>query len=308
MTLQTPSLRELEAFRETLQSGSATRAADRLGVSQPAISRAIAQLESRLGVALFRREQGRLRPTANAQVLNEELRPVFEGLKNLHNFSTRKQSSGGGRIRIAIPPSFGTAFVHRQIALFSEQYPETSILHELCTSAEATRIISSGEADIGLTTSPISHEGVRYETLMDANVVCVMPIGHELAQQETVDVTDLDGTPFVAISRVHSSRHILDRIFEKAGVRPKIVVETTATISACDFVADGLGVAVVNPFPVLDWYGDKIVARKFTPGFPYRISVMVTASPETDWACRAFVRQLKRNAVSKWASPHSQNI
>ncbi len=307
MAPQLPSLRELEAFRETLQSGSATRAADRLGVSQPAISRAIAQLESRMGVVLFRREDGRLRPTADALALNDELNPVFEGLKNLHSFTSRNRSSGGGRLRIAIPPSFGTAFIHRQISLFAERYPDTTIHHELCTNAEATRIISSGEADIGLTTSPISHEGVRYETLMDVEVVCVMPADHPLAAQDIVDVKDLDGIPFVAISRVHSSRHLLERIFEKAGVRPKIVVETTATISACDFVADGLGVAVVNPFPVLDWYGDKIVARKFTPAFPYRISTMITASPETDWACRAFVGQLKRNATSKWIKPQNQH-
>jgi DNA-binding transcriptional LysR family regulator len=300
MSSQTPSIRELEAFRETLQSGSATRAADRLGISQPAVSRAIAQLESRIGVVLFRREDGRLRPTADALALSEELTSVFNGLANIQSFSTRKRPTGGGRLRIAIPPSFGTAFVHQQIASFSERYPETAIYHELCTNAEAIRIISTGEADIGLTTSPISHEGVRYETLTDVDVVCIMPAGHRLSKQDVVHATDLDNEPFIAISRVHSSRHMLDRILEKAGVRPKTIIETTASISACDFVAEGLGVAVINPFPVLDWYGDKIVARKFSPDFPYRVSIMITANPETDWACRAFVGQLKRNAASKW--------
>ena len=300
MTLQLPSLRELEAFRETLNSGSATRAADRLGISQPAVSRAIAQLESRMGVVLFRREDGRLRPTADAQALNEELIPVFEGLNNLHNFSTQKRSSGGGRLRIVIPPSFGTTFFHRQIVLFSERYPETRIHHAISNISEATRAVSTGEADIGITTSPVSHEGVRYETLAVVNAVCIVPAGHKLAQKDVICAQDLDGEPFIAISRIHSSRHLLDRIFEKAGVRPNTILETTATISACDFVAEGLGVSVVNPFPVLDWYSDKIVARKFIPESVYKLSLMITPDPETDWACRAFVSQLKRYAASKW--------
>jgi len=301
MPSQLPSLRELEAFRETMLSGSATRAAVRLGVSQPAISRAIANLESRIGVVLFRRQDGRLHPTSDAHALDDELRPVFDGLKNIHTFSSRSHVPRGGRLRIAIPPSFGTAFIHRQISIFSKSYPDTAIHHELCTHAEATRLISAGEADVSLTTSPISHEGVRYETLLEVNVVCIMRADHALAAADVVDVKDLNGVPFVAISRVHSSRHMLDRIFEKAGVTQNIVLETTATISACDFVAEGLGVAVVNPFPVLDWYGDKIVARKFSPDFPYRISTMVTANAGSDWPCRAFVSQLKRNVASKWA-------
>jgi DNA-binding transcriptional LysR family regulator len=304
--MQTPSLRELEAFRETLWSGSATRAADRLGVSQPAISRAIAQLEARIGVVLFRREDGRLRPTEDAHALNDELAAVFEGLKKINSFSSRKHSTAGGQLRVAIPPSFGTAFIHKQIAIFSELYPETRTHHVLCTSAEATRMISSGEADIGLTTSPISHEGIKYETLAETNAVCIMPPNHALANQKMVRVEELQGERFVAISRVHSSRYILDRIFEKAGIELDVVLETTASISACDFVAAGMGVSIINAFPVLDWYGDKITARPFVPVIPYRISVMIAASPGTSWTCRAFLNQLKKNAVSSWiTSPKS---
>jgi len=303
MTTSTPSLRELEAFRETLWSGSATRAADRLGISQPAISRAIAQLEARIGVVLFRREDGRLRPTPDALALNEELTPVFDGLKNLQSFSTRKRLPEGGRLRVAIPPSFGTAFIHQQIALFADLYPKTRIHHELCTSSEATRMILSGEADVGLTTSPISHEGIRYELLIENNAVCIMPRDHPLTQYSSITPRELDGQRFVAISRVHSSRYIVDRVFEKAGCAPDIALETTAFLSACDFVAAGMGVAIINPFPILDWYSDMIVARPFTPEIVYRISAMLSATPETDWAGQAFVRQLKRNTISTTKTP-----
>ena len=75
-----PSLRELEVFRATIFAGSATTAAQRLGISQPSVSRSLAQIEERMGMILFLRQNGRLVPTAEAMALNRELDSVFESL------------------------------------------------------------------------------------------------------------------------------------------------------------------------------------------------------------------------------------
>ena len=78
-----PTLRELEVFRSVIRCGKTTAAARQLGISQPAVSRALAQLEARKGEMLFRRDGNRLVPTAEALALDRELEPMFEVLARL---------------------------------------------------------------------------------------------------------------------------------------------------------------------------------------------------------------------------------
>ena len=85
--VEIPSLRELEVFRATVFSSSATAAAERLGISQPSVSRILANIEQRMGMILFLRQNGRLVPTAEAFALNDELETVFEGLERVRHFA-----------------------------------------------------------------------------------------------------------------------------------------------------------------------------------------------------------------------------
>ncbi|MBC7800259.1 MAG: LysR family transcriptional regulator, partial [Gemmatimonadaceae bacterium] len=95
------SFRQLEAFHAVMIGGSASRAAELLGISQPAVSRAIAELEQGTGFALFDRVRGRLVPTPEGRLFFAEVDVSFTGLDRLRAAAARIRDFGSGAIRIA---------------------------------------------------------------------------------------------------------------------------------------------------------------------------------------------------------------
>ena len=113
--LELPSLRELEVFRATISAGSATSAAQRLGISQPSVSRALAQIEQRVGMILFLRQNGRLVPTAEALALNNELEDVFESLDRVRRFAVEADASRAAGSASSPRPASAAISSHRRL-------------------------------------------------------------------------------------------------------------------------------------------------------------------------------------------------
>ena len=303
MSTLLPSLRELEVFRATVATGSTTHAAQRLGISQPAVSRALAQLEQRLGVMMFIRQSGRLTPTAEALAFNVELEPLFEGLDRIRNFSTAAEALKGGRLRVLAPPSFCSLFVVPCIAEFKREHPSVMVELKVVSTVEAVASIAAGAADLAVTANRAPDQGVRMENILTTETMCMMPPDHRLAGKAEIRPQDLAGEPMIALTRTMSTRLDVDRIFERAGVEREIVLETSTNLSSCEYVAAGLGLTVVNPFPVLAGFEGRIVARPFRPKFEHRISAMFPADGAANWLSRAFFAYLKRHALARQPQP-----
>ncbi|WNK00046.1 LysR substrate-binding domain-containing protein [Thalassospiraceae bacterium LMO-JJ14] len=296
--LELPSLRELEVFRATISAGSATSAAQRLGISQPSVSRALAQIEQRMGMILFLRQNGRLVPTAEALALNNELEDVFESLDRVRHFADEADALRGGRLRVLAPPSFCSYFVTPTIVEFKRAHPQVLIEFRVVSSQEAVNKITSFEADIAVTTNRIAQPGVRMEAILQTQSVCVMPVGHRLASQQTVYAKDLEGEAFIALTSNLKARRGVDRIFEKGGISRDIIVETTTNHAACECVASGLGVTVINPFPVISNFKGQVVVRPFLPKFEHSVYAVFPSETAPNWLGRAFMSYLKRNAAT----------
>ncbi len=296
--LELPSLRELEVFRATISAGSATSAAQRLGISQPSVSRALAQIEQRVGMILFLRQNGRLVPTAEALALNNELDDVFESLDRVRRFAVEADASRGGRLRVLAPPSFCSHFVTPTIVEFKQAHPNVLIEFRVVSSQEAINRITSCEADLAVTTNRVAHAGVRMETMLQTQSICAMPIGHRLASRQTIHAKDLEGENFIALTSNLKARRGVDRIFERGGITRNIIVETTTNHAACECVAAGLGITVINPFPVISNFTDQIVIRPFVPKFEHSVYAVFPSETAPNWLGRAFLSYLKRNAIN----------
>ena len=287
------SLRELEALRAVIEAGTATAAARRLGVSQPAVSRALAQLETRLGKILFERDAGRLLPTAEALALNRELEPLFAALLRLDDVGWSVTS--GEALRLAIPATLAHRYMQTHVAGFLKLHPEQTISLDVRGTDELVPGIAEQRYHLGLTDSEIRHSGVRVEPFLRSEGVCVLPAASPLAARAVIRPQDLRGLPYVALTRRHSSRAATDRVFAEAGVERRIVVETATAVSAYELVGAGLGVAVLNPFPVALRPNAEVAIRPFEPGLPYLTSFIVSASAPLPAAARAFMRHVRLN-------------
>ena len=284
------SIREYEALRAVMSSGSTTGAARLLGVSQSAISRAIGQLEARLDLSLFARRGGRLRPTAEALRLNAQLDRLFEAIALIDGLDP--EDPGARTLRLAAPPSLSD-FVAGCMASFLKLHPGQRLSLETCTSAGLVSRIADDAVDLGFTHADLTNSAMELIPFHASEAVCVMPPGHPLAAEAAVTPEMLHGRDFIAILRRHIVRSRLDRLFVAAGSTPNRVAEVATGLSAATLARAGVGVTVICPFPVLRPDDPTLVVRPFLPRFVYRTSFAVSTIRPQSRVARAFMRHVR---------------
>ena len=266
--------RQLEAFRAIMQTGMVTRAADVLNVTQPAISRLLADLEYAVGFALFERAKGRLTPTAEARLLYDEVERSFSGLEKIGRFAEGIRNFEQGSLSVASMPAMALSFLPRVFKRFSETYPKVCFKLLTLSSPEVLETLTTQQVDIGFAVLSVEHAAVRIEPLFEASLCCVLPADHRLAARELLRVEDLEGENFITLGPELGIRMQINRMFEEAGVSRRLVVEAQLSATACAFVREGVGVALVNPVTASQFVSTNLVARRFEPAIPYQYSVI----------------------------------
>ena len=296
------TLRELEVLQALVAAGTAISAARRLGISQSAVSRRLAQLEERLGFQLFLRAGGRLVPTVEAISINEQLAPVFDTLARIANHADQPQKAHVGTLAIVAPPTIAHRFLPSRIAAFKKQNPDLQITFEVLSSDSLLTGIAESRFDVALTDSITAHEGIQNEQLLETQAICILPQHHPLARLDVIRPTDLQGQDFIALSRRHSSRVAIDRLFDRAGVNLNIVIEASTNVSAMEFVREGLGVSLLNPFPLVHQMGEGVALRPFVPALCYTTNFLLPSSRAPSAVTLAFI-QATRASLDRDAYP-----
>ena len=188
------------------------------------------------------------------------------------------------------------------IAAFRKQNPALQIAFDVLASDSMLTGIAEGRYDIGLSDSNIAHEGIANELLLETQAICILPHGHHLASYDVIRPEDLHDEQFVALSRRHSSRAKIDRLFDQAGIRVQPVIETSTNVSLVEFVRGGLGVSLLNPFPMIHQIGDQIAVRPFVPAVSYSTNFLTPASRAPSAATQAFI-QYVRDSFDRDAYP-----
>ena len=298
------SIREYEALRAVITSGSVTTAAHRLGISQPAVSRLLAQLESHVGVVLFERRGGRLRPTAEAVRLNDRLDRLFDALSYLDG--TDPSDPASQPLRLAAPPTIGHRFLATVMASYMKLNPGQRVSLETCTSNGLVSRLVDDTIDLGFTLAEQTHSAMELIPFHKTSAVAVMAADHPLARHAVITPDILHDQAHIALMRRHMVRTRLDQVFANAGVRPRTVAEVATGVSAITLARHGVGVAVICPFPLLRKYDPELAIRPFAPEFVYRASFVVSTVRPLSKPARAFMRHVQRAVRSEsWPSPEA---
>lgn len=287
------SLPEYEALRALMESGTTSKAAVRLGLSQSAVSRSISSLEARLGRLLFERDGGRLRPTSEASRLNKRLDPLFEALDRIDGPPEPAQET----LRLIAPPTYAHRFLVHHIATFLTANPHFFVSLEVASSEEVIRSIQEQRFDLGLTGVEISREGVALTPYRVSTAVCAIPESHPLAELDTVRPHDLHGHRLIALTRRHARRAQLDKVLTNVRSVPHIVAEASTSFAAVDLVREGLGVTVVNPFPVAQYRSEDVAFRPFASPIRYSSYFVTPEHALTPAIARAFIRHLRLHTM-----------
>ena len=284
--------RQLETFRAVMLAGSASRAAELLGITQPAVSRALADLEHASGFALFDRVRGRLVPTPEARLLIQEVDRSFVGLDRIRAEMARIRDFGSGSIRIASLAALGTTLVPRAIRRFQERNPDIALTLQILSTSAVRDMVANGIFDIGLVADEADLSGIEHRIFNSVAARCVMPPDHPLAGKPVIRPADLHQQRFIALAPEDRARRRLEAVFAAEGIAPKIVVETPGSATICALALEGVGIGLANPM-AMDGYVDRgLIVRPFKPDIDFRSFLIFRPDSQRTRLVSAFVAAL----------------
>lgn len=288
------NFRQLEAFHAVMISGSATRAAELLQISQPAVSRAVTDLEAAVGFKLFDRVRGRLVPTPEGQLFFADVGANFAGLDRLRAAAARIRDFGSGSIRIASLAALGSTLVPRAIRKFRDRHPGIAVTLHVASSVTVRELVASGQFGLGLAADEVDLSGVDHRVFGSFRAICALPPRHPLSDRAVIHPADLHGQPFVALAPEDRVRAQLDRIFSDAGARPEVVVETPNSATVCALALEGVGIGIVNPMAADGFTARGLLFRPFEPEVYFKSHLLFRPDMQRAALVRAFVAELLR--------------
>jgi len=253
-------LQRLRAFRALMVTGSVTKAAERLRLTQPAVSRSLSALEKDLGFELFSRGRGRLVVTKQGEAFYREAEHILRGIDDFPEIIKNIRLNRNPYLRIVTLPPLERIFVPEVVTRFATEFPSVKVYVESRARRDVESWIAGLHYDIGITALPVHHPGVISHQFASFDTVLVVAPGSPLATKPKVGFEDLADEPFIALDHASLIRHGGDVMFAEANITPNIRFETSSALTAAQLAGNGLGFAFVDPFSA-SMLGDRIVAR-----------------------------------------------
>lgn len=267
-------IRHLEVLVALIEAGSISRAAEQLGLSQPAVSIALSNLEEEFGFRLFHRSKGFFAPTSEAQILYAQAEQGLLAISRVKRSAKAMRAGASGNVVLASNGAAAINVLPPLIAAFQREYPRINIDLKIRSSRKVAAWVAGGEADIGLFDAPVPVSGMKAEFL-NFPCVCIMRADDPLAALETVTPADLDGRALIAVTGDHPIDREVDRIMAVQGFRLERRLSSTYFAVARSMVAAGAGLALIDPMNGNAALQDGVICRPFEPriNFVYVMAV-----------------------------------
>ncbi|WP_372614770.1 LysR substrate-binding domain-containing protein [Aquicoccus sp.] len=269
----TVRLRQLEALAAVVEHGSMTRAAQSLGVSQPAVSRLLSDLGDSLGFQLLDRRDGRLVATQETRMLMPDIRRLLEMVDQLTEVSRNITEKKAGHLRIACLPGFATSHLPEVVAGFLADRPGVSITIEPDRPERILEWMIGEQYDFGITDGFEGHPAVEREQVAIRSV-CIFPEGNPLAAHDIITPRDLAGQPLIHTRRDSSFFRDLSEAFLSQDVEMRGIVETRQFTAACELACHGVGASVVSELDAVRYVERGLDFRPFAPAVPHHLSLV----------------------------------
>jgi DNA-binding transcriptional LysR family regulator len=260
--------KHLELLRCVIEAGSLTAAAARLGISQPAVTKAVQLVEDQLGFPLFLRQRGRLVPTVEARMLLPEIIRATSALDAVNRLAEDLQGLRAGIVTLATTPVLANSIAAEAVAHFQSQHAGVTVDLQVVLNHEAVVAVADHRVDFGLVLAPAEHAHVSVEDICAAELICVMAPGHPLARSSAISVAELARHKLISFDRQQPLGALVDEAFKDAGLRRVVAVQVSQSTTACALAKAGAGVAVIDGFTMAEARAAGLVVRKLAPAVP----------------------------------------
>ena len=251
-------LRRLRTFVAVAELGTVSKAAVRLRIGQPALSRQIGDLQQELGLRLFDRVGRGLALTAEGKQLLADCRRVMTDLDAVREHAEVLRRGDKGVLKIAAPPHTIESVLARFLPQYSERFPNVNVELIEALGAEQTAMLERGEVHVGIR---LEQGGPRFESrvLPPAEALAACATSLELGNAGSIDIGRLASYPLLLLDPGYSIRRLFDAACRLADVEPNVLLESRAPHTLLALAEVGQGVAIIPSLQRTDRYTLRIV-------------------------------------------------
>ena len=242
-------LKQLEYFVRVAELGSFTRAAQVLGVAQPALSRQVRLLEVELRQNLLDRNGRGATPTEAGQLLLEHGRGILHQVERAREELGRVRSGLSGRVALGMPPSVARVLTVPLTRAFRQRLPEAQLSISEGLSTAMQENLLNGRLDIAVLYKPSAMPGVEHQPLLSEELLLVQPRPPGLQEDPPpppLALREVAALPLLIPSRPNAIRMHVEAQMAAIGCQPTIALEIDGVSAILDLVADGVGCAILS--------------------------------------------------------------
>lgn len=243
------TLRQLSYFVAAGETGSVTLAAEKVNISQPSVSAAIARLEDEFGLQLFVRHHAQgLSLTSSGERFLEAAKALLKQAQALHDIADEVAMAVTGPLRIGVFRTFAPLIIPDLCSAFLALYPDVKLDVREGDEASLIEMLKKAEIDLAFTYSMNVPEEVEFEPLAKLPTYILLSRSHPLSGRRSLKLSDLGDTPFVMLDMPLSREYFLS-IFQREGLVPAIAARSEFSDTVRSYVASGFGFSLLTARP-----------------------------------------------------------
>lgn len=239
------TLRQLRVFRAAAQELNFSRAGDAVGLTQPAVSRSILELEVQLGLKLLDRTTREVVLTEAGASLAARLDRVLDELDQTLQDVSGMASGRRGKVRVASSPTLSAHLMPACIAACTRREPDIELVLLDRVQQDVLDSVRGGEVDFGVVIEPSSADDLQAETILVDPFVLVVPADHALAGRQEVRWAELAERPLVLLDHSSGSRRLIDDALRAHGVVPRVAQQLGHPTTVFRMIEAGIGIGVM---------------------------------------------------------------
>ena len=252
---------QLRGFYFSAKMGSLTKAAEKMSITQSAVSQQIKALEYELGVKLFNRYGPKKDLTPDGELFLNLISPLIQEIDSLKITFEDVKGSQKGVLTIAATTFMIMSHLPVVIKKFKQQYPSVRFTILERRWCEIINLANAGEIDFGITPNRDPHPSLDTYKLDPIERVLITPPDHPLAKMDKITIEDIASHPIVTYEKGLITRKEFDHVFKNYNLEPDVVMEATNAETIKRYVEIGIGIAVI-PQSALSTSPTDLVARR----------------------------------------------
>ncbi|WGK61085.1 LysR substrate-binding domain-containing protein [Halopseudomonas sp. SMJS2] len=293
------NIKKLKCFRAVVIHGSLVSAASIMNLSQPATSRLISTLEDELKLKLFKREKRRLVLTPEGKEFYRETEKILSNLEDLPRIVREIKEGGTRTLRIVALARLANSLVSPALARFVTEHPGQRFSVDVRGHRDIEQWVAGRHYDIAVAlTKPCNHPAVIQRPFFDTDAMAMIPRGHPLEAADAVSARQMAEHDIIALASGLRPRLQMEEIFQAAGVELNCKIETTSSVLACQMVAEGLGVTIIDRLTALAVDTSRFCLRPLAPRYRLQFVLLFPPGFEETPATTSLVRCLRDEVMA----------